>query len=288
MIDRPERFDDLPVLASLGEQLAAAAAAIEAPTHPARRWWRRRGLLGIMLAGLLPAAVAAAAVTGAFSPGAPVPRSSAQPAGAPVSRLEPGSSRVISLRAADPDGGPSWGIRVFRAHTGVTCVQVGRVVGGRVGVLGIAGAFGDDHRFHALPAQAALALHCGRSEPSAPLELQGFAGPLSASADPRLAGPRDVPVGDRRQVVWGFAGPRATSVQITVRGRTMRRAVRSIEDGAYLFVLRGTRTADRRTTTYRDGQRCTIAPQVPVRPDCVDSPGSRPSRPAGRPEPAGG
>ena len=58
------------------------------------------------------------------------------------------SVRVLPLRVADPDGGPPWGLRVARTSRGLLCVEVGRVVGGRIGVLGRDGAFHDDGAFH--------------------------------------------------------------------------------------------------------------------------------------------
>jgi hypothetical protein len=154
-------------------------------------------------------------------------------------------------------------------------VQVGRVVGGRVGALGLAGAFGDDRRFHPLPAQSALAVTCGRRDRAGHLFFDGMAGPVGASADPRSASSRGLPAAARRQVVWGFAGPLATSVRISVRGRALQQAVRPEDDGAYLFVLRGARAAVSRTTTYRDGRRCSSGPDVRTRPDCIPPPGYR-------------
>jgi hypothetical protein len=58
------------------------------------------------------------------------------------------------VRAADPDGGPPWGVRVFRSTPGLACVQVGRVYKGKLGVLGQDGAFDNDGKFHELTVAA--------------------------------------------------------------------------------------------------------------------------------------
>src|SRR5439155_1637813 len=76
------------------------------------------------------------------------------PGGSLLDRIVPGTTRVLPVRAADPDGGPPWGLRVFRAKSGAFCVQTGRVVNGKLGVLGQEGAFHNDGRFHELPVVA--------------------------------------------------------------------------------------------------------------------------------------
>ena len=68
--------------------------------------------------------------------------------------LVPTSARLLDLRVADPAGGPPWGLRVVSTTRGVGCLQVGRVVDGKLGVLGQDGVAHDDHRFHELPLDA--------------------------------------------------------------------------------------------------------------------------------------
>jgi hypothetical protein len=80
-------------------------------------------------------------------------------------RILPTGTRLLSLRVADPAGGPPWGMRLIfttadraadAAHRGAAhwgCVQIGRIVDGQLGVLGEDGAFHDDGLFHALPIQ---------------------------------------------------------------------------------------------------------------------------------------
>lgn len=274
-----DRLEDLPALRSVGEQLAALAAREQAPTTGAGaaasrlRRQRRRGLLAGLAGSLSVAAVAAAAVGGVFSTGAPVPRSHYPGTRGPLAALVPGTARVLGVRAADPAGGPPWGVRVFRPRSGVGCVQVARIVGGRAGVLGLDGAFAGDHRFHALPAQPALAQACGRRDGAGHLFLEGIPGPLSASGDPRRASARGVPAADRRTVVWGLAGPQATRVIVVAGARRLERDVAAADDGAYLVVLPGAAGPVRREVVYRDGRRCRAGAGVRVAADCVPPPG---------------
>ncbi len=65
--------------------------------------------------------------------------------------MAPGSVQLMSLRAPDPEGGLPWGIAIARSKDGnLFCSQVGRVQGGRLGVIGRDGTFNDDGRFHPL------------------------------------------------------------------------------------------------------------------------------------------
>ena len=106
---------------------------------------RRRPLV-LVVALVLGGATAALAASGVFQTGTPV----GPPAGyAPVASVgfgapQPGGIRVLGLRAADPAGGPPWGIGVFRTTQGLACSVTARVVDGRLGVLGIDYAFADE------------------------------------------------------------------------------------------------------------------------------------------------
>jgi hypothetical protein len=130
-----------------------------------------RALLGarpplIALAALLGIAGAALAAGTLVGVGKPAPRE--------YPRLDqvilPQGTRLLSLHVSDPAGGPPWGMRLILtaqakrathaearsrsadvAHWG--CVQIGRIVDGKLGVLGEDGAFHDDGLFHELPAQ---------------------------------------------------------------------------------------------------------------------------------------
>lgn len=61
---------------------------------------------------------------------------------------EPGTYRVESTRAADPDGGPPWGVATYiarlsgsRSRLPAICVVYGRVLDGRLGLMADDGAF---------------------------------------------------------------------------------------------------------------------------------------------------
>ena len=98
----------------------------------ARAQRRRLGrtLAFAVLALLLAAATAFAAKALLFG--------DAAPRGYPLQQglydgLKPGEVRLAGVRAADPDGGPSWGIRVLQTKQGdLVCAQVGRVASGRL------------------------------------------------------------------------------------------------------------------------------------------------------------
>ena len=79
--------------------------------------------------------------------------------GGPGVAAQPGvlvatTSRLLALRVPDPAGGPPWGMRLVHTTAGVVCVQLGHVEGGRLGQLGVDGAFNNDGRFHVLAPSA--------------------------------------------------------------------------------------------------------------------------------------
>ncbi len=96
--------------------------------------------MAVLLALLLGAgAIAASGVLRTGSPvHAPARLAPTVGLGAPAR----GGSRVLGVSAADPSGGPRWGLRLVRTTRDLVCVQVGRLYHGRLGVLGIDGAFG--------------------------------------------------------------------------------------------------------------------------------------------------
>ena len=157
------------------------------------------------------------AATGVILTGSPV-RPSVRPIatvgeGIPVA----GGSRLLPIRAADPAGGLPWGMRIVHTTRGLICVQIGLVYHGQLGQLGLDGAFGNDGRFHPLPADALPDVLRGSQAWSsgnctAPGEI--YAGDvvglqLSAAANPpaRAGG-----LADRREVSFGLLGPHAVSI----------------------------------------------------------------------------
>jgi hypothetical protein len=261
------------------------------------RRWRRTPLLA-GLASLVVAGGALAAATGLLSNGDPVPA-------APGSALKavPGTTgfALASVRAADPDGGPAWGIGTYdaiprapesrvpadiaaRFRTRVTCVVVGRIQGGQLGVVGRDGVFGNDGRFHSLAPAAQSSSTCGgRAKDGAfvnmgsgpPIPASGYTGALGTRIGGcrervNLRGPtvspqtrrklRGVPqctVAGLRRVVAGFAGPRAVSATLIAPGYQKTLRLRSTENGAYLFVMRSASTSTPRLRiTDRAGRVC--------------------------------
>ncbi|HXB14204.1 MAG TPA: hypothetical protein VNV44_00540 [Solirubrobacteraceae bacterium] len=234
---------------SLGEALVSAAHRQERSdraTSGFRAWLSRhaRALIGAAIVTLSGGAVALAA-TGVLS-GAPVkpePRQSATAGnGLPVG----GSNAGLVIAVSDPAGGLPWGARVFHTTRGQVCIQVGRVRDGKLGELGEDSAFGDDRRFHALPADA---LPPGYGGAAAQVECVSSGQTVifeDANADRsgmRLIpeefgapGQRRVPpVSHRRALAYGLLGPHAVSV--TYRTPAGLRTVPvSGRDGAFLIV----------------------------------------------------
>ncbi|HEU4973975.1 MAG TPA: hypothetical protein VFT50_02710 [Baekduia sp.] len=242
------------------------------------------------LASLLIAGGAVAGVTGLLDNGDPVPSAPSE-----QSPVVPTTQRLVlaSVRAADPDGGPPWGIGTYDATArgvitagkeSVTCVVVGRVQNGRLGVVGRDDVFDDDGRFHPLsPTAEGSGMCTGRAADGAfvamssgpPIPASGFTGaPGGAVGGCRervnLDGPtvspqtrrklRHVPQCSRRglrDVVAGFAGPLARTATLTAPGYRKSLELRSADNGAYLFVLRPTTgTRPRLDIIDRQGRTC--------------------------------
>ena len=60
--------------------------------------------------------------------------------------LVPGTVRMLPIAAPDPGGGPDWGMRVLSTTRGEGCIQIGRLLDGKLGALGRDHAFADDGR----------------------------------------------------------------------------------------------------------------------------------------------
>jgi hypothetical protein len=253
-------------------------------------WWRRGAgrwrPLALIVVLALGGATGALAAAGVFQTGTPV----GPPAGyAPVANVGfgaplPGGITVLPLRAADPAGGPPWGIGVFRTTQGLACLVTARVVDGRLGVLGIDYAFTDDGRFHPILASAAITPSCTPPDARGHLFITGGGLVINASAyyapacltPGSLGGLLRCPESDLRSVFSGFLGPDARSVSYTSDG------VRHLEhtfgpNGAFLVVLpappganvgRAERTGHIAAgvtvyVTYVNGRRCTVASADP-------------------------
>jgi hypothetical protein len=217
--------------------LAARAPWLAPAASPARerlpRPRRHLRVVVLVALALLAAAAVALAADGLLS-GAPVtPRYPARPNtmdGTPI----PASAVLLPLTVADPRGGLPWGLRVLQTTRGLGCLQYGRLYGGQLGVLGQDGAFGDDHRFHALSLLDAVSGNdaCVPLDERGNLFLAVQSQALPASADPEACLPRVdyrrgarvpgggvplCPVGDERALFFGALGPDVKSISYSLR-----------------------------------------------------------------------
>jgi hypothetical protein len=292
-------------LPQLKEQLSTV------PHEAARAPRRLRRPFVIVIAGLLAAGVAtgALAATGIIAIGAPVKAPYGLIGNNPHSGtgvIVPGSVRLLDLRVADPAGGPPWGMRVVGTTRGVGCVQVGRVVDGKLGILGRDGLAHDDGRFHELPPTAVDPWDCEALDAAGDLFVAvsglGFlaSGPSfteraclgpGAHAGPSDAIQRHCPAADQRALTYGLLGPRAETITYGA-GSRVRTVAASGREGAYLIVGRshrdfagatgssapivgltakGRRDYVLRRITYRGAAACPMLPTA-FRPAIVSCP----------------
>ena len=202
----------------------------------------------------------------------------------------------ISAYAADPAGGLPWGMRTLRTTTGLTCIQIGRMSAGQLGVVGQDGAFANDGRFHPLAPQAIEnPADCG--PPHAPggsrlAASTSGGGILSVSSqgvpasDSPLGcsppGDREThpnppvcPEDDERAIFTGTLGPSARSITYTTPDGRVH-TIKLGDDGAYLIVARANARLDQgganisgpvpppgdgqpiRRITYDNGSECKL------------------------------
>lgn len=246
-----------PVLEGAPPPFDAVTARIadSSPTAPElgpHRSFRSRRALGVGLSVLLLASgTAALAATGVLRVGAAVrPAGHVQPNrprvgyGVPV----PHGGGLLPLAVPDPSGGPPWGMRYFTTSRGLGCIQVGRIVDGRLGVLGRDGVAGDDGLFHPLPLDATDPYNCTPLDArhAAFLAVSGDSFFASGPDPTNHAGCRlhgsspthpECPPPDRRELDYGLLGPEGASVSYRENGST--RTQRTVgANGAYLIVRR--------------------------------------------------
>jgi hypothetical protein len=226
----------------LERQLVDAARA-EDPERR-RRAARRRtipagtGAAAAVMA-LLVASAVALAVTGTFSTGSAV-RPPVRPVASAGAGIAARGTRLLPMRVADPAGGLPWGMRLVHTTRGLVCLQVGRIDGSRLGVLGQDGAFGDDGRFHPV-APDVVEFHRSTTEISSCLQPGQT---ISQEANIPQNGvfgarhPEAIPKSARRWISYGLLGPRAVSVSYTAEGHEHTLPV-ARGSGAYLVVLPG-------------------------------------------------
>jgi hypothetical protein len=207
---------------------------------------------------------------------------------AELGALTPGAVRMLPVSTSDPAGGPPWGMRVLSTTRGVGCIQVGRIVEGKLGALGQDGAFGNDGQFHELPDggsfdqfSCAALDGAGRlfnnvtqgEEPASASWLAReeclAAGTIRFKENSKLP---TCPQADERNLYYGLLGPDAESVTYSLEGHS--HTIPTVgADGAYLIVTRapakqllgfsGATTADVVPVDgpitelhYRDGSTC--------------------------------
>jgi|HubBroStandDraft_6_1064221.scaffolds.fasta_scaffold149812_2 hypothetical protein len=170
-----------------------------------------------------------------------------------LGRIAPGAVHLLPLSVADPHGGLPWGMRVLRTTRGAGCLQVGRLLDGRVVALGQDGAFANDGRAHELPLSTNIErLNCalldgrGRIFTSVTLKSEAasaaqgaYCRPPGTYAPSRGAAPPTCPLADERNLYYGMLGPDASSVTYSTGGKTHTVATTGSE-GAYLIVTTGT------------------------------------------------
>ncbi len=157
----------------------------------------------------------------------------------------PGGSRLLPIAFPDPAGGPPWGLRAVRTTRGLVCLQVGRVLDGKLGVLGIDGAFHGDGQLHPLPATAlpgsvpGIGPGLGHGEEAA-CHLPGEAfsqerNGIERSASGANGANGGAPRSRLRDIYFGALGPQALSVSYLIGGHSgTQRVVPGV--GAYLLV----------------------------------------------------
>ncbi len=210
-----------------------------------RRVLATAGAVGLLLAG---AAFAAGQLINTGAPVRPVvgeavfPNTATSGEGVAV----PASVKLLNLASADPSGGLAWGMRVFNTTRGMGCVQVGRLLAGQLGVLGQDGAFADDGRFHALPAQPLVGYgDCTPLDRHGQTFLAHSLVGIAASAwelgctppwnKPAPREPAQCPAGDERELDFGLLGPQALSVTYVANGHSHTIPTAGPQ-GAYLIV----------------------------------------------------
>jgi hypothetical protein len=221
----------------------------------------RLRLLAVVAPAVLVLTAGALAASGVIRIGAP-----AEPSGGSLPELRggglvKGTVRLLSVTTPDPAGGPPWGMRVLSTKAGEGCVQVGRLVDGKLGAIGEDDAFDDDGLFHAFALDSTFAKHaCTLLDGSGRIFLNATVGDMPASAWVGYGGgcvpstathaerftekgkPRALcPQADERNLYYGLLGPDAKSVAYKREGRTYTRATVGPE-GAYLIVTRASPT----------------------------------------------
>jgi hypothetical protein len=243
------------------EQLWQLLAATPAgKPRPTRRRARLRRLV-LVIPALLIVTAGALAAGGVIRIGAPAEPANQRLAPLRGGGLVKGTVRLLALATADPGGGLPWGIRVLSTKTGEGCVQVGRLLDGKLGAIGQDNAFGDDGQFHEFALDSTFAKHaCTLLDGNGRIFLNATVGDMPASAwvgfgggcVPSTASHAErfndegkplatCPQADERNLYYGLLGPDAKSITYKLNGRSYTQATVGPE-GAYLIVTRASPT----------------------------------------------
>jgi len=255
-----------------------------------RRGWHRTPLISLAVALVL---AGAAFASGVIQFGAPAPSSPVRLFTAPRTgdgALRPGTVRLLPISTPDPAGGAPWGMREFATSRGLGCIEVARLVAGKLVAVGQDYAFGDDGRFHELSVRSGgsgFGDWCSALDRYDRLYINQAWGEQPASAwqsrcyapgSPAGGHQRDepaCPLEDERNLYFGLLGPDAKSVTYVLDGERHRLAT-SGPEGAYLIVTRSTPgqlltgvgaggvvPVDGPITEvhYRDGATCHLTPR---------------------------
>jgi hypothetical protein len=238
------------------------------PWYMRLRYAGRARVLVVVLAALVVATPAVGAATNWFGFGKPLYFQKSSPTLGAGRALAP-TSQLLSLRVADPQGGPPWGLRLVHTTRRDVCVQFGRVEDGQLGSLGIDSAWNDDDKFHPFPNtfSGGWGQECGTTDQAGNAFLNIEWGGTASSANPDVSdhgpeaagcqtteyepsgttslarhriiptGPGTCPPGTSRMVFLGLLGPDATSIIYQAPNGSLQIERTSGSDGAYLLVL---------------------------------------------------
>jgi hypothetical protein len=228
------------------------AAAAEVPVRRRRRGRARasRRLILVVVGALLLAATVALAAGGVIQIGPPLEDAHPIPQRPDVGlgTAEPGTTKLLAVRAPDPAGGPPWGLRMTSTTRGLGCLQLGRVVQGRLGVLGQDRVAGDDGRFHPLATRTSAVDSCAQLDAGRRLFVTTTIGAIPAAGTTHGACmppgtttgvPASMlcPEADMRSVYFGTLGPQARSVTYLGDDGREHTVAAAGPYGAYLIVL---------------------------------------------------
>jgi hypothetical protein len=196
----------------VGAQLQQAAEERSRQYATARRRRRRRTQVAVAFA-LLGLAIPGVVIgrKSFIDDGKPVPSERNPPSS--VTRA-PGDRRIGQARAADPDGGPPWGVRQSTNPQGQRCLIVGRIVNHQLGIY-------NSGQFRPFPLSTPNNA-CDRGSDPLFEQARGYASDSVAGS---------------RFVVWGFADRPITALQLKTSAGT--KPVPIAGDNTFVAVLRG-------------------------------------------------